>query len=474
VRKQEKKGHALYIFICLALFSLSLMQISAEEIERSQVVGRVICSRDSSQTYALFLPSTYTPDKKWPILYAFDPMARGIIPVKLFREAAERYGYILVGSNNSRNGPWENCFKAAQAVWKDTHLRFSIDNSRVYTTGYSGGARVASGFSSIVKIWIAGVIACSGGLPAWLKTDQMDFSLFFGTAGIRDFNYREIKSLDKKFDSLHITHRIRIFDGGHEWPPTELCKEAVEWMELQAMKSGNQPKDSAFIEFFFSKNFLRAKYLQSIGYIYDAALAYEAMASDFKGIRDVSQVEKEASFLREAPGFREYLEKEEKIQKEEKRLSEELEKAWQQLPSVLFDSHERYRVIRMFNLKNLARKAQKKDDVMESAMAHRLLGLLALDAYSEGMTCYGKGLLIEAEIYLEIASEASLKRPDMLYNLACVYSLKGEKKKALKTLKRAVKNGFKDVETIINDTDLAPLRETEEFKALLEILKRTV
>lgn len=158
---------------------------------------------------------------------------------------------------------------------------------------------------------------------------------------------------------------------------------------------------------------------------------------------------------------------------EEKRLSEKLEEAWQQLPSVLFDSRERYRVIHMFNLKNLVKKVQKKDDVMESAMAHRLLGLLALDAYSEGMTYYGKGLLTEAAVYLEIASEASLERPDMLYNLACVYSLKGEKKKALKTLKRAVEKGFKDVETIINDTDLAPLRETEEFKALLESLKRT-
>jgi len=106
-------------------------------------------------------------------------------------------------------------------------------------------------------------------------------------------------------------------------------------------------------------------------------------------------------------------------------------------------------------------------------MAHRLLGLLAVNAYQEGMSCYEKEQLTQAMIYLEIASEASLERADLLYNLACVYSLKGDKKQALKTLKRAVERGFKDVETIINDKDLASLRETEEFKVFIESLKKS-
>lgn len=475
IKKGKREGCActkhLCILILAAIFFLSVFPISGEEIEKGQAVEKVACSKDPTQTYALFLPASYTPSKKWPILYAFDPAARGIIPVKLFSEAAERYGYILVGSNNARNGPWENNIKAAQTAWEETHLHYSIDNNRVYTTGFSGGARVASGFSSILKVQGAGIIACSGGLPAWLEANQMDSPLFFGIAGIRDFNCRELKGLDEKFDSLGITHRIRIFDGAHEWPPKELCTEAIEWMELQAMKSGDLPRDNAFIEFFFNKNILRARHLQSTGYIYDAALAYEAIATDFKGMRDVSQVEEEASLLRNSPDFREQLKNEEKILKEEERLSEELKEAWQQLPSVLFDPRERYGVIRRLHLKNLVEKAQKKDDVLESAMAHRLLGMLALNAYSEGMAYHEERRLTEAVVYLEIASEASFERPDVLYNLACAYSLKGEKKKALQTLKRAVEKGFKEVELLKTDPDLVPVRKEDEFKVLLEKLE---
>src|SRR5690242_472801 len=75
-----------------------------ESIPKGQVVERIEARNDSSQSYALYLPSNYTPSRKWPVLYAFDPGARGRTPVERFKAAAEKYGWIVVGSNNSRNG----------------------------------------------------------------------------------------------------------------------------------------------------------------------------------------------------------------------------------------------------------------------------------------------------------------------------------------------------------------------------------
>ena len=78
-----------------------------DSIPKGQIVERIEALNDSSQSYALYLPSYYTPDRKWPVLYAFDPGARGRVPVERFKEAAEKYGWIVLGSNNSRNGPWD-------------------------------------------------------------------------------------------------------------------------------------------------------------------------------------------------------------------------------------------------------------------------------------------------------------------------------------------------------------------------------
>ena len=72
------------------------------------------------QSYALYLPSHYTSDRRWPIFYTFDPDGHGNVPAELMKDAAERYGYIVVGSNNSRYGSWKVEAESGQAMWNDS------------------------------------------------------------------------------------------------------------------------------------------------------------------------------------------------------------------------------------------------------------------------------------------------------------------------------------------------------------------
>src|SRR6266850_2335045 len=85
-----------------ALLILTLMTATsfarADDLPKGIVVEKVVCELDVSQSYALYLPSGYTPEKTWPVIYAFDPDGEGNTPVKLYRDAAEKYGYIVVGT----------------------------------------------------------------------------------------------------------------------------------------------------------------------------------------------------------------------------------------------------------------------------------------------------------------------------------------------------------------------------------------
>ena len=59
----------------------------------------------------------------------------------------------------------------------------------------------------------------------------------------------------------------------------------------------------------------------------------------------------------------------------------------------------------------------------------------------------------------------------VLYNVVCSYSLLGKIEEAIELLGRAVDGGFGQIEWIDNDSDLDPLRDHPNFRALLKKLK---
>src|SRR5207249_4789508 len=157
--------------------------------------------------------------------------------VERYQAAAEKYGYIVAGSNNSRNGPWDISLDAADAMTADVEKRFPLDHKRMYTAGMSGGARVAM-LLALDYDRFAGVFASSAGFP-----DDFHQSLrfpFFATAGTDDFNHQEMRELNR---GVKTPHRLEVFEGGHQWLPVELAMDGVEWMEIQAMKGNLRPID---------------------------------------------------------------------------------------------------------------------------------------------------------------------------------------------------------------------------------------
>src|SRR6185503_8699389 len=245
------------------------------QFPQGEIIEKVTCIANPEQSYALFLPPGYTPEKKWPILYAFDPVARGSVPVKLFQAAAREFGFILVGSNNSRNGIDLNAI--VETLWSDTHQRLAIDERRVYTTGFSGGARVASAIALSYRGAVAGVIAASGGpRPNFNPLPANQFA-FFGTAGTEDFNFPEMQQLKRRMDEVGVTNRLVIFEGGHEWPPAEVCSEAINWMEVQAMKSGTRAKDNELLDRLLAAKTKTARNYETAKQSFEAYLEFEAL-----------------------------------------------------------------------------------------------------------------------------------------------------------------------------------------------------
>ena len=282
-----KIGRALLVVTCVAVTAPLLARV--QDLPRGRTIDDVKCAADPSKSYALYLPSQYSPNRPWSLLIAFHPGANGRAMVDKYRAAAEQYGYIVAGSNNSRNGPFEVSAASLHAMSIDLGTRFEIDTARVYLTGMSGGARVAFQVALATQ-GVAGVIASSAGVHDNQPRAKLPFPVF-GTAGTEDFNHLEMRLLDRR---LKTPHRLIIFEGGHTLPPDDVAFAAIEWMELQAMKSGKRPRDEAMIDRIFAA---RERQVAVTTDPVATVHLLQALVEDFGDLRDVTAAATRAAEL---------------------------------------------------------------------------------------------------------------------------------------------------------------------------------
>jgi dienelactone hydrolase len=402
------------------LFSLALA--CAADLPAGRIIGRVVARDNPSQSYALYLPSSYTAAREWPVVFCFDPGARGRRPLEHFRDAAEKYGYILAGSNNSRNGlPY---IEPAQAMWSDVSARFRIDPRRTYAAGFSGGARVVLSLA-LANSSIAGVIA-SGAAFSGTLPPKVPF-LVFGAAGIEDFNYYELKTLERHLTGLGTPHRVVFFPGGHELLPAPFAAQAIEWFELRAMKSGLRPRDDAFLAEVRRKRLESAASEEAAGEPASAAAEYASLATDF----DAPEYAAKAAGIARSKPFKRRLAVEREEDTQEQNMARTLVEAAR-------GSGGSYREL----VSRLRAQANAPQDSSERRVARRTLGLAFSFAGTQGATLLSGRRWADAAPWLEFQAAIRDNNPFLDWQLAGVRAHEGERKRASADAARALQKGM--------------------------------
>lgn len=458
--------------LLLALLHFATGAAAAAELARGTVIEKVVCESQPDQAYALYLPSTYTPERQWPVLYAFDARGQGKVVAELFQRAAETYGWIVVSSWSTASDvggdrPMEGNFAAMRALWADTHARFAIDDRRVYAAGYSGTVRFACILALTAPGSIAGVIGASAGFPIGSPPKQDNPFVFYGTYGDRDFNYYEMRDLDQALAALAVPHRIEGFTGSHEWPPVDLATRAVGWMELQAMKKGLREKSPARIEAEWAADRERAR-AQATAHPADSLHTWSAMAADYAGLRDVSEAEREAAALAASPACQQELREREARDRRDKEI---LANA----PGILARANPGNEPVTVaqiaaaLKIPELKKRAESAD-VEESLSAKRIL-----NTYLGQLLFYQPQALLAKKQYdrtifmLSLGAEIRPEDPGPWVAMATVYALKGKPgtKKAIESLRMAADRGFADPQALEREPAFAELRKESAFREIV-------
>ena len=476
-----------------AAHSNSQTSVQTPEIPKGQIVERIVCLNDRNQSYAVYLPSNYSPDRKWPILYAFDPRARGKVPLERFKEAAEQYNWIVVGSNNSRNGPFQLAVDAWNAVVKDTHERFAIDDNRVYATGFSGAARAAIYLAMSCRDCISGVIACGAGFPAGVIPSPALHFAVFSVAGVEDFNFPEVKDLDDALAKAGMTHRIEVFDGRHEWAPSSVANEAVEWLELMAMKAGKRSRDDRLIAAVVRKTLERARALDEAKKLYDAYQVYAGAADTFRGLWHAGEIETKVGQLRDNPEVKEAIRNEQRQIKKQREVEARLSALiarWERTRAEqstgaleraqetgndrestgdeASDSETQLRV----TLAQLRKQSKSDEDSGDRRIARRVLEGVFVSLYEQGLDfLQARKLFARAARTFTLATEVYPDRAGVFFHLAWAHAANGDRKKSLQALKSAVEKGFSDLSAINDNKAFDGIRDEPQYRQIIKALQ---
>jgi poly(3-hydroxybutyrate) depolymerase len=409
-----------------------------------KVIDTVICKDDPTQSYALYIPVNRKKEPL-PVIYFFDPHASGALPLRKYQGLAEIYGFILAGSNNSKNG---NDWAATESIWRhlsgDVQVRLKIDGRRIYTCGFSGGAKVA-GYIALQHPGVKGVIANGAGLPDGVAAGDLPFS-FTAVTGEGDMNMTELVGISKELDKYRGRHYLIVYDGKHEWAPVASMDQAWAGLQFDAMRLGLLGKDKLFIDRYIQKSKQRLDQYYKTGQLIKAGREYTLSIRFLDGLGSIDAVgwfQKGAASLAVNAEYR----KQERV--DERQL--------------LLEGNTKAEYMRHFQqgdpsywvrtIDDLKMRSNKKND--ERAMNQRLLAYLSLAFYSISNHLINGNANREARHFVDLYKMADPGNSEAWYFSAVLDARERNGAGAKGDLLKAVECGFRDG---------GRLRQQPEFK----------
>jgi predicted esterase len=440
------------------------------------LMERVRARSDSTQSMAIYIPTAYTPERRWPVLFLMDPRGGAMNPMSKFRVAAERYGYIVISSYNTlSDGAREPNVRALDAMLAEAQDRFALDERRFYLAGFSGTARMSWEFAVELHGHVAGVIGVGAGfpsdsaLPAVRRLGASPFA-YFGTAGFTDYNYWEVRGLDDTLDAVALPHHFEFFDGVHQWPPEATATRAVEWMELQAMRAGLRPRDAGLIDSLYDLWHARAAAKEESDPL-ESWRAYVRLRDDFQGLRSTADAESKVASLGETKRAKQALEAHRRLAS---RDSAYVLRSVRYLRTVRSsqDPPTLSALRQALDLDALLRETRVERDPTRARAAQ-----VMLERAFVYLSFYEPREYLESRQYaraIALLQGARHIKPDaapVCLMLARAYAAAADPARAIESLDCVVRKGIMTASQLERDQMLAPLRRQPGFHSILERLR---
>ncbi len=235
-------------YLLIGLLATSILSCShSNETVIRKFNDSIECAQDPGQYYSLYIPDSTQTDKKYPVVFLFDPGGQAEKTVKQYIKLADRYNLVLACPYSAKNGPYDPSLAAAKAMIQDVLTRYPVNENVQILAGFSGGSRFAYTFAQTYEKTF-GVIS-SGAFP---YVDNAHFNppqfIYSGIAGTFDFNFIEGVSISNLLWKYKKPFQFIVYDGIHGWPPDSIFERALAYQVSRSPESKNMEKLYSLLE----------------------------------------------------------------------------------------------------------------------------------------------------------------------------------------------------------------------------------
>lgn len=413
-------------------------------------------------TYALYMPNDTSGGVSttlYPVFLAFDAHAEGSLPVSIYKGLAEKYGIILVGSNESHNGLSQvEITTIVNNLLEEVKTRYPLDTNQIYVMGFSGGARVAT-LAAMLHPEIKSVIGCGAGFPQGNQPPIYHFD-YFGIAGEADFNLREMLELDGMLDLIGFRHFLLTYKGNHSWPPARVMEKAIEWTLFNAMKDGRAGKKESRINESVEKLRKEADSLMKKGRLTEASITIELALNGLEGLAKDQDLHQKLIDIRANAIYK-------KQQEYHQMVLEREEKAQAELAGALFTKDKDWWVNRINGLKRV-RPGDNPEDTLMNARLRAYLSLLCYSNVTAIMNQHNIPLAMKVN---DIYRLADPDNTEPWYLGAVIQIQTGDTTGAIRQLSTAIEKGFNDRQRILQQPEFEKLQSRPDVFDLMKEIK---
>ena len=224
-------------------------------LKKGTIIDSLKINDSIPESFGLYLPKKFETNKKWPVVFLFDTKGKGKQGLLMFAQAAEKNGYILAASNSVYDSlPMSENILRSSRMMNTVLTLLPVDSRRIYTSGFSDGAKFASVLPVVIKN-IEGVLSIGASLA---NTDVLTMKNpfhYLGVVGSDDYHLLEMQANEKVLNGLRFSNELFVYEQGSEPSPIKYIDTALEVFTLNAMAKGLVDKDTIFINSSFNENF---------------------------------------------------------------------------------------------------------------------------------------------------------------------------------------------------------------------------